>query len=341
MDNFMDDDFDSADPARTVLSQSLADILNIPEEKTRYILPQLIPEGEAVHIRIGKDVNALFLASFLSFGCSAGHRIQPYGWSKPTKTAFIVGKSYGQRAREHLRLLHEKEQRGEHRAWAHGNLLVVNALEHHELRHANWTTIQRSIEESLPEDCKLVVYFETPQVFAKHEADLMDRKISSNHLRRLNQKGIATVVFYSVGKRGCDLLDAEISPNGNNYVIDLTYDPAAPCEFGGGFNVLQKRRSEFDTSPRCYQFWYTVIERKLDFGWEIRDSEKAPCAKQIQVIERQMSVERMDALGMQQKDIAAKLQVHAATVSRDLAAIRSRSIAGKAEEGDASNEKEG
>jgi hypothetical protein len=117
-------------------------------------------------------------------------------------------------------------------------------------------------------------------------------------------------------------LKNELPTDRRNYVIHLSMDSGAPRDYGTGFTVSRRKISEQESVPPVFQFWYTVIDGKLDHGWECRDPNNTISAKQLAMFERQKRVKDLLASGMQQKDIASAIGVNAATVSRDVGAIK-------------------
>jgi len=114
----------------------------------------------------------------------------------------------------------------------------------------------------------------------------------------------------------------ELPTDRRNYGIHLSMDSGAPRDYGTGFTVSRRKISEQESVPAVFQFWYTVIDGKLDHGWECRDPNNTISAKQLAMFERQKRVKDLLASGMQQKDIASAIGVNAATVSRDVGAIK-------------------
>jgi len=108
-----------------------------------------------------------------------------------------------------------------------------------------------------------------------------------------------------------------------SYFAHLAVDRSAPTEYGGGLIFERSKISEQETVPTKFHFWYTVVDKKLQHGWECRDPEDKSTAKKIEIAERQKRVKQLLAEGMKQKDIASHsdIGVNAATISRDVAAI--------------------
>jgi uncharacterized protein YerC len=111
--------------------------------------------------------------------------------------------------------------------------------------------------------------------------------------------------------------------NERTYFAHLSVDGSAPTEYGGGLIFERSKISEQETVPTKFHFWYTVVDKNLQHGWECRDPEDKSTAKKIEIAERHKRVKQLLAEGMKQKDIASHsdIGVNAATISRDVAAI--------------------
>jgi hypothetical protein len=116
----------------------------------------------------------------------------------------------------------------------------------------------------------------------------------------------------------------EFKTDQRTYYAYLTVDGSAPTDYGGGLIFERSKISEQETVPTKFHFWYTVFDGKLQYGWECRDPEDKATAKQVEIAERQARVKALLALNMKQKDIAkhSQILVNAATISRDVAAIK-------------------
>ncbi len=291
-----------------------------------FILPGFIPQGANIFVRIGEGVDALEFATQMAYCCSGGLNFQPFGKPAPAVTAAFFRPHHGRRVHEHFQMFSEKQQNEACRENARNNLhYYVKELGGNQTGYLNWASTQDLLDKSLPIGCKLIIHFDARRVIAKSNADPMDYRRLANHLKRLNKDGISVVSFYQGSKRGYDPLEDELLSDGSNYLLELTYDPGAPREFGGGFNVHRRKMSEFDMIPTCYQHWYRVVDRQIEFGWEIRDQDDKASIKQLEIHERRMRVEQLLADGMEQKEIATVLKVDPATVSRDVSKIKADS----------------
>jgi DNA-binding CsgD family transcriptional regulator len=289
----------------------------------KFILPGLIPEAANVFVRVAPDVEALEFATQLAYSIAGGLNFLPFGKAEPVITSAFFRAHHARRVQEHFQMFVEKQQSEAGRQRAQENLhYYADELGGNQAGYLNWASTQGLLDESLPDGCKLLIHFDARRAIAQKRADPMDHRSIANHLRKLNSDGIAVVIFYQGSKRGNDTLEDELLSDGSNYFLELSYDSGAPHEFGGGFNVHRRKMSEFDTIPSCYQHWYRIVDRKIDFGWEIRDQNDKATAKQLEIHERQMRVQQLLAEGMEQKEIASVLKVDPATVCRDVSKIK-------------------
>lgn len=305
---------------------TLGDSQEQPPLQQKYILPGLIPEGANVFVRVAPDVDALEFATQLSYSMAGGLNFLPFEKADPVVTAAFFRTHHARRVDEHFRLFSEKQQSEACRQRARENLhYYAKELGGNQAGYLNWASTQNLLDESLPEDCALLIHFDAGRVIANKGTDPMDYRTIASHLARLNRAGISVVLFYQGSKRGYDPLEDELLSDGSNYFMELTDDPGAPREFGGGCNVYRRKVSEFDTIPSCYQHWYRVVDRQIEFGWEIRDQGNKASIKQVEIHERRMRVQQLLADGMQQKEIASVLKVDPATVTRDVSKIKADS----------------
>jgi len=306
---------------------TLGDRQEQPRLEQKYILPGLISKAANVFVRVAPDVDALEFATQLSYSVAGGLNFLPFGKAEPVVVAAFFRTHHSRRVEEHFQLFVEKQQSEACRQRAHENLhYYAKELGGTQQGHLNWATTQDLLDESLPPKCELIIHFDAGRVIAQKGADPMDYRTIANHLSRLNKAGISAVLFYQGSKRGYDPLEDELLSDGSNYFMELTYDPGAPREFGGGCNVHRRKASEFDTIPSCYQHWYRVVDHQIEFGWEIRDQDDKATAKQLEIHERRMRVQQLLADGMEQKEIASVLKVDPATVCRDVSKLKADTV---------------
>lgn len=303
---------------------SFQEIVEAPEIKKEWIIENLIPRSGNTIVFVAPEVKSLILLCLLSFCASAGQNLSPYGRAISVETCLILMPSWFSRAQEKLKLLYEKKVNEVGREWANRKLCTITSdFGGKGSGYLNWFTTQNLLGDSIPDGCELILFQDVVPLLSKKDADQMDYRKFSSLITSLNQRGIATVIFVQRNKKLAESLVDELLSNAECCFMELTVDPGAPTEFGGGFNVLRQKMSEFDTVPSCFQFWYTAMDRKLELGWEIRDKAKsASSAKVVAMRERQRRVSDLFAKGMLQKEIALLLDIDPATVSRDLSKLQ-------------------
>jgi uncharacterized protein YerC len=153
--------------------------------------------------------------------------------------------------------------------------------------------------------------------------DAIENSDVLSFFRKLNSKGVAVVALDSKPKKNSLISETTALSDPAN-VVWLTPDPGAPREYGGGFNIVRQKRDDEDSAPTTIQFWWKVVNGKLDFGWEFRDQLDPKAAKRVQIMERQMKVDQLLSEGVSQREIAIHLEVDAATISRDAAALKQK-----------------
>lgn len=309
-------------PAETLL-ESLREAFakDLPEQK--FVLPYLIPCEGNVIVGVGPDVDPSMWCSLLVYGVTTGRGLMPFGKAEASPALCVGRPSSINRAIQNMKLILEKDSSLDYRDLAADNMLFFRGqLDGYSAGYLNVASNLRAIESEIPDGCKVVFFYdgEFALLRSKNSA-ISDDCAFASYVRRLNNAGIATMTFYRTGKHGAEPLLDQLLPDGINYYVNLTVTPEAPCEFGAGFSVFRKKTSEFDIAPAFFQVWHMVIDRKLSFGWEIRD-QSVPKSKNVEMIERQMRVKQLLDVGMAQKDIASFLNVDASTISRDTAKVK-------------------
>lgn len=105
---------------------------------------------------------------------------------------------------------------------------------------------------------------------------------------------------------------------------EASWDEGAPHELGGGCIVTRKRKGYFDSGPTRFNFWFKVFRRELEWGLEMRADADPLGGKQLAIYQRRMLVDSMLKDGLQQKEIAVELGRNAATISRDVEALKKK-----------------
>ncbi|MCX7164800.1 MAG: hypothetical protein NTV11_00815 [Rhodocyclales bacterium] len=319
--------FDDWGPQRVLKVASLKDLLARPFPMLDYLIEGFIPKATNVYVRVNSGVAphaSQMFAVIVGVSVAAGARLEPLGFATASNTFLVTRTGNLSHVREQVQLAYEKLNNPLVRNRAKANF----CLHHHQIGgepvgHLNDKFDQDTLLQSMPPNCELVIFLDSARLMAgKKDQDVLSYRHFHRFLADLNKDGIATLIFYEAHRKANVELEDELLSDGANYLLTLTTDPAAPHDYGGGFIVERRKISEFDTVPTRFSFWYTVVDGKLDYGWEIRDPANDTTAKNVEMIERQKRVRDLSAKGMQQKAIAVALGVDAATVSRDLAKIK-------------------
>lgn len=291
----------------------------IPERN--YLVKYLIAAKETTCFLTEPGLKTSVFASLLAFCVSQGRSLEPFNIDRPASVLVLFHEDEFDSDLETIQLVAKAcadsgDQNGENK-----NLVI-----YHRVGEGDPTTYldthegQRALTQSLPPACKLIVIPNLASWLHQDKAPSSDASPLEPLFKKLNKSGVAVAVFEQATKKssiGCVL--ARKASN----IIHLTHDPAAPSAIGEGFNIVRKKASKKDAIPATIQFWHVELDGKLDFGWEHRDPANIKTAKQVAVAQRQIEVANLLAQKKDQKEIAALLSVHAATISRDVAKIKS------------------
>jgi hypothetical protein len=295
-------------------------LLDLP--KREWLLPNLIPASDTVAVVAQKEIDAQGLALLIAYCISAGKGFAPFGVGAGVPVLFCNGYGDQQADISLLKMISQRDPSERARERASENLHIYHReFESDPPFHIDTYEGQAALRRSLPKGCKLVIFDAAAAWFCGAKWDPLESAKVKPWLRALNREGVAVLIFESDLKKVS--ITSGMIRKPSNYIY-LTPDPAAPTEFGGGFNIVRKKTSTSDKIPSTIQFWYKVVDGKFDFGWEFRDVADAATAKQVAILQRQMQVETLLLGNMEQKEIAEELRVHAATISRDVCALRER-----------------
>ncbi len=289
------------------------------------ILPGFLYEGRSTFVRVASGIDARMYATIISIAVAAGIKLSPYGKCVGGPVLFAYNAAIAERVLEQSELLCDRIKKIETRDAALSNLYLHRI----DLGYDNEGSLvevegRSMFDLTIPSNCKLAVFYDVARCLRKRACCEEDFRQFGQLLNDLNRNGIAALVFYRAGKKTDAAFADELLADCNGYTLELTEDRAAPREYGTGFTVKRRKTSEHDTVPTYFQFWYTVMDKALDFGWECRGTDDTSNHKQIEIAERQKRVADLLESGMQQKDIAAALGVNSATVSRDASVVKAK-----------------
>lgn len=301
---------------------TLEQSLSLELQKQDWLIPKLIPASDTIAVLAPPELATQPLALLLAYCIAGGKNFDPLGQGAGATVLFCSGNGDQHEDKSLLELISQKDPFQSSRERANKNLHIYQReYQNDQPLYIDTHEGQKALRNSIPIGCQLVVFDNKQAWFSSKHPEMDDLAKVSPWLSALNRDGIAVLFFEHVTKNGAKT-SAMVRKTSN--IIHLTKDPAAPTEFGGGFNVIRKKTDFSDMAPSIFQFWYKVVDGKLDFGWQFRDLSDATSAKQVEMLQRQMTVESLLLLNMEQKAIAVELKVNAATISRDVAALRAR-----------------
>ena len=301
---------------------TLEDSLLLDLPKPQWLLPNLIPASDTVAVIAQKEVETQWFAFFIAYCMSGGKDVDPFGKGAGFPVLLCSGNGDQYADNAHQTLIWQRDPYESSRKRASKNLHIYHReYENDEPVYIDTHEGQAALRKSLPEGCKLVIFDDAAAWFRGGKWDNLESAKVSPWLSKLNQEGIAILLFEKAEKK--TTISSGLVRKPSN-VIHLTRDSAAPAEIGGGFNIIRSKSDLNNQIPSTIQFWYKVVDGKLDFGWEFRDLADIATAKQVAMLQRQMQVETLLLERKNQKQIAGRLEVDAATMSRDVGALRER-----------------
>lgn len=318
---------DPSEEANRWNSPSLAEILKDPIQYPDYLLDGLITKNQNVFVRVQAGVDVTNFALLIGAVVTGGLQLAPFGKAVASETLIAFRGGNWNNIKERLHLISgSPDIKG-----AHADVLAKLHVSHPEQGKLNPDFLsmawgQKTFVHSMPAACQVVIFPDAERWLSDKRHDTNDYRHFSWLLRELNKKGVSTLVFYNETKSGRRGLESELLSDGREFSVELTYDAGAPTDLGVGFNVSRTRISEHETTPTYFQFWTAKIDGNITYGWECRDPDDKTSVKQVQISERQQRVEELIGKGMKQKDIASLLGVNSATVSRDAAAVKTKTL---------------
>lgn len=299
--------------------KSLDQLANMDFSERAYLLPYLVPENATTVFLASADIKFTMLLLMLPYCVASTRPLEPFGAGAGVPVLVCLANLFLPDL-ELLPMLEAKNTDAEAKKIAQKNLRVHYCDPNGTLPVPIDTGDgQRAILDSMPPDCKLIVFDNISAWVSGGKLDDATTTKVRKFLVELNDEGVSVVIFDSPKGKSAD---ASTLTRNNANVIHLTKDAAAPHEFGGGFNIVRAKHGFADQIPSTIQFWYKVFNQTLNFGWEFRDPNNTQTAKQVAKTQRQMQVDKLLQAGKKQKEIAKILKVDAATISRDLTELQ-------------------
>lgn len=289
----------------------------------KFLIPQLIPAGATVLVNAPSDIETGILAQLVAYCAAGGKCFLPFGPAIASSVVYFSSKADPLADLKRLNLFRDRDPFPSSQKRVATNLRLYNRHQNSaDPAYLNSHYDQQWFAEAIPPGTDLVIFDSVASWTRYGKAlDSVESSDAYTFLERLNSEGIAVLLFDSNPKKNNPLTVAIMEGDTDN-VICLTYDPGAPHEYGGGFNISRSKRDDDDTTPRKFQFWWKVVKGELDFGWELRKQLDSKASKNVEMLERQMKVDQLLSEDKTQREIAVLLEVDAATISRDVAKLK-------------------
>ena len=287
----------------------------------QYLLKHLIAKSETTCFLAESSVEMLQFALLAAFHIAKGQNFEPFACSQAAPVLVCFA---GEDPAYDMTSMSRVAKACSDEIDPTSNVFYYHRAEEQDTpSHLDTSEGQHALMRSLPKGCKAVIF---PDIEAWFPHDRTSNHYTSPphpFIAKLNKAGIAVVLFEQATKKTS--IGATFAKKASN-IIHLTTDPGAPTHIGGGFNIVRKKLDKGDAVPTTIQFWFTELDDVLKFGWEFRDPANAKSITQMKISQRQIEVARLLASDkdMTQKAIAAHLSVDAATISRDVAALKAQ-----------------
>jgi hypothetical protein len=307
--------------------RTLAEMLESEQVPQKFIIPQLIPVATTVLFSVAPDLDGRLLGQLLAYGAAGSKTFMSFGEAKESRVCYCSSRSDDLPDTKRFALIAMRDPYSSSKDRARKNLHIYRRRAEAPI-FLNSNHDQEVFVKAIPHHVNLIVIDDLAS-WVKYGKTLDSTESGDvlSFFKKLNARGIAIAALDSKPKRNSQIAEAIALSDPAN-LIWLTADPGAPREFGGGFNIARQKRDDEDSAPTTIQFWWKVVNGNLDFGWEFRDQLDPKAAKRVQIMERQMKVDQLLSEGLSQREIAIQLEVDAATISRDAAALKKKDVNG-------------
>ena len=287
----------------------------------QYLLKYLIAKGETTCFLADPSVETLQFAQLITFHIAKGQDFEPFTC---TQAAPVLICYAGEDPHADMNSMHRAAKVCADEVHPTSNVFYYHRGEEQDTpSHLDTSEGQRALMRSMPKGCKVVIFCDIEAWFPHDRTSNHYTSPPHPFISKLNKAGIAVELFEQASKKTS--IGVTFAKKASN-IIHLTADPGAPTHIGGGFNIVRKKLDKSDAVPATIQFWFTELDDVLKYGWEFRDPANAKSITQMKISQRQIEVARLLASNkdITQKAIAAELQVDAATISRDVAALKAQ-----------------
>lgn len=295
-----------------------------PRERSKHVFPGLFKQKALTVISVARRVNSEPLAMVLASRASRQMSLPLFGPSAALPTIVCHGVCSGDE-RADTDALWEAIEKAEQIENTEAVADMPAALQKLHQSGSKWTLWNFDIQATherfltqLPANALIIINDIEKWISAgaiqKNYDDL------ASHFDDWCQHGHTVVVFEKETDEGTPNLKAALHADVD--LLHATWDEGAPHELGGGCIITRKKNGYFDSSPQHFNFWFKVFRHEFEWGLEIRTDADPLGGKQSEVYQRRMQVDSWLKDGIPQKAIAKRLGRDAATISRDVKALR-------------------
>ncbi len=272
----------------------------------------LLYSGNVLRVIIDPEMDVRQFAMLFSITVALGADLGPFQKGPGANVMYFSGS--GDEGADHLRLQSVFNSLDEaQRAKLATSFSVYNRAVEGDDQIDLTTDVGREIlKKSIPSDVEALFIDYLPAFFPAETIHPRERKKVDAFFRDMSKRGL-TIVIFDVETKKRTMQGESRSKN----TIYLKHDATAPTEFGGGHLLQRRRFDDSDSMPKRISFWYTCIGGEFCYGFAVPDDEDLEAPRLTKKLERQIKVDEMRKSGMEQKAIAEKLSVHAATICRD------------------------
>lgn len=311
------------------LSMPLEEFLEIELPLSAPILPGLIVEGQTTLIWAAPGVDYKWYLNAIAVAVTAGISLGPYGRATPCHTILAYAGTIPERTREQIEMYLANLKAYIFRRRALSNLHVTSLRDIRKQRlmvNDYWTA--ESSEALIPPEKRFLVFPDAHLAVGSHK-DAWTEIYGDSVFRCLTDQKMAVLACFQGDKRAWESVHDSIWTKRSYRFVKFLPWPAAPKRCGAAFTVSIEKTSEHETMPQLFDVWYWVRHGKIEIGWQLHNSVEPVSPKQIEIAERRQEIENLLARNINQKEIAAMLQIDESTVSRDVQAIKSAEAVAK------------
>lgn len=276
----------------------------------------LLYEGNVHRVIVESEVNSRPFGILLTTAVAVGADLGPFAKGPGVKVWYVSGSGDEEADKHRLKLIFNSLNTEQQEKFIASFTMYHREMEGDDEIDLTTAEGREVLKKSIPTDTKVLVIDYLPACFPMGSIHRTARKELDTWFSDLSKQGV-TVVVFDVETKKRTMLGEHRAKN----TIYLEQDATAPTQFGGGHLIRRSRVDDADSTPKCVSFWYTEVDGVLSYGFAVPDDEDLDAPILTKRLERLMKVESMLNQDIPQKTIAEILNVHAATICRDVSKI--------------------